>query len=63
MDPLTNLTSIRGDTIELWDAAAERYVGIQELLVGIAPSDMNTISKVAGALDNDPDFFRPSPAG
>ncbi len=63
MDALSNSSTLRADTIELWDAAASRYVGIQELLIGIPPSDMNTMEKVAGALGNDPGYFETIAAG
>ena len=63
MDPLSNLTSMRRDTIELWDAAARRYVGIQELLIGIPPSDMDTLEKVSNAIGNDPGYFQTIAAG
>ena len=55
MDPLSNLTSIRADVIELWDATTKKYLGIQELVLGIPPASMDTLEKVAAALGNDPD--------
>ena len=63
MDPLSNLTSIRGDVIELWDAATKKYVGIQELVLGIPPSSLDTLEKVASAIGNDPDYFDTIAAG
>ena len=63
MDPLSNLTSIRGDVIELWDAPAKKYLGIQELIIGIPPASMNTLEKVADAIGNDPDYFGTIAAG
>jgi hypothetical protein len=63
MDPLSNLTSIRGDVIELWNAPAKKYLGIQELVLGIPPASMNTLEKVAAAIGNDPDYFETIAAG
>ena len=63
MDPLSNLTSIRGDVIELWDAAGQTYVGIQELVLGVPPASMSTLEKVAYKIGNDPDQIQTIAAG
>ena len=63
MDPLSNLTSIRADVIELWDAPAKKYLGIQEMVLGIPPASMDTLEKVAAATGNDPAYFETIAAG
>ena len=63
MDALSNSSTLRADVIELWDATASRYVGIQELLIGIPPGDMDTLEKVANAIGNDPTYFQSIAAG
>ena len=63
MDPLSNLTSIRADSIEIWDKTAASYKGIQELVLGIPPASMNTLELVASAIGNDEDYFNTVAAG
>ncbi len=57
MDALSNLNSIRADVIEVWDPVALSYKTIQETIVGLPPSTLNSIELVAAAIGNDPDYF------
>ncbi len=57
MDALSNLHSIRADVIEVWDPVALRYKTIQETIVGLPPSTLNSIELVAAAIGNDADYF------
>ncbi len=63
MDALSNSSTLRADTLELWDAPTSRYVGIQQLMIGIPPGDMDTLEKVANAIGNDPGYFETIAAG
>ncbi len=63
MDALSNLNSIRADVIEVWDAESLRYKTIQETIVGLPPSTLNSIELLAGAIGNDPGFFTAVAAG
>ncbi len=57
MDALSNLNSIRADVIEVWDAGSLSYKTIQETIVGLPPSTLNSIELLASAIGNDPGFF------
>ncbi len=57
MDALSNLNSIRADVIEVWDPGSLSYKTIQETIVGLPPSTLNSIELLAGAIGNDPGFF------
>ena len=57
MDALSNSSTIRADAIEVWDSNSSTYKGIQELIVGLPPSTLSSIELLAGAIDNDPNYF------
>ncbi len=57
MDALSNLHSIRADVIEVWDPVSLQYKTIQETIVGLPPSTLNSIELVAAAIGNDPGYF------
>ncbi len=57
MDPLSNLTALRADSLELWDDQAASYISVLELVTGFPPATMNTLELLAQAIGNDPDFF------
>ena len=63
MDALSNLHSIRADVIEVWDPASLQYKTIQETIVGLPPSTLNSIELLASAIGNDPGFFAAVAAG
>ncbi len=60
MNALSNLSSIRADVIEVWDTRTLTYRpiqdSIQQSIVGLAPSTLNSIELVAAAIGNDPGF-------
>ena len=41
----------------------KKYLGIQEMVLGIPPASMDTLEKVAAALGNDPSYFETIAAG
>ena len=61
--PLTNSDSIRADSVEVWNPLKRKYQTIQESVVGLAPSDLNSIELLAQAIDNDPNYFQTVAAG
>ena len=54
---MSNLTTLRADSLELWDDQAASYVSVLELVTGFPPTTMNTLELLAQALGNDPEFF------
>jgi hypothetical protein len=58
MDALSNSSTIRADTVEVWDSNTNTYKEIQELIVGLPPATLNSIELLAGALGNDPQLLR-----
>ena len=58
MDPLSNSSTLRADAVEVWDSNTNTYKEIQELIVGIPPSSMNTLELVAAAIGDDPNYFQ-----
>ena len=57
MDPMSNLTALRADSIELWDDRTASYTSILDMVTGFPPTTMNTLELLAQALGNDPEFF------
>jgi hypothetical protein len=44
--------------VEVWNPLKRRYEQIGESIVGLAPSDLNSIELLAQAIDNDPNYFQ-----
>ncbi len=57
MDPLSNLTTLRADSLELWDDQTASYLSVLELATGFPPSTMNTLELLAQSIGNDPELF------
>ncbi len=57
MDPLSNSTNVRADTVELWDEGSASYKGIREFISGIPPETLNTLERLAEAIGNDSTFY------
>ena len=53
-NPLSNASSIRADSVEIWNPLKRKYEAVGEFIVGLAPDDLNSIELLAQAIDNDP---------
>ena len=62
MDPSTNLTTIRCDSLEIWDPVTRAHADVMATVIGIAPADLNNIGLLADALGGDPDYFNTTAA-
>ena len=63
MDALSNTSTLRADAVEVWDSNTNTYKEIQELIVGLPPSTLNSIELLAGAIGNDPNYFETVASG
>ena len=63
MDALSNSSTLRADAVEVWDSNTNTYKEIQELIVGLPPSTLNSIELLAGAIGNDPNYFETVASG
>jgi hypothetical protein len=62
-NPLSNSSTIRADTIEVWNPLKRKYEAVGVSIVGLAPDDLNSIELLAQAIDNDPNYLQTVTAG
>jgi hypothetical protein len=62
-NPLSNSSTIRADSVEVWNPLKRKYEALGESIVGLAPEDLNSIELLAQAIDNGPNYFQTVAAG
>ena len=55
-DPTSNSNSVQADAFYIWDPVTKTHVNLQSSIVGLAPETLNTLTELANAVGNNPNF-------